>query len=47
MRHLSAAALAVAVAVGIGVAAGSTTLAQDAPTGQERFVVFETLGRDG
>jgi hypothetical protein len=48
MRRASALAVAFAIALGIGTIAAtrSATLAQDAPTGQERFVVFEMFGRE-
>ena len=49
MRQRAALAAAAALIVSLGMLAAtrSSTLAQDAPTGQERFVVFETFGDTG
>jgi hypothetical protein len=47
MRHTTTAIVAAAAVISLGLLAATraATLAQDAPSGQERFVVFETFGR--
>ena len=48
-RPTALAAVAVATVVCLSLLASqrAATLAQESPTGQERFVVFETFGREG